>query len=128
MKRTIRIALICLLLPVLASCEKETGGAGEKEPESRTAAINASNECWTYFSFEDNEVVGTGRLGSAEDDEIWAARQDWDIAICRDLIRTNSGTSGGGKGGIIRMDGVLFREIEHAPETGYRTDRDDVIM
>lgn len=128
MKRTIRIIPLCLLLSVPVSCAKETGGEDEKKPESKTAVISASNDYWTYFSFETGGVVGTGALISEEDDEAWAARTDWDFAICRDMIKTNSGTSGNGKGGIIRMDGTEFGEIRYAPESGYQTDSDDVAI
>lgn len=112
----------------MLSCTREPNDTGEKQPEHKTAVISVSNDYWAYFSFEKGEIIGTGRLGFQEDDEAWRVRSDWDFAICRDMIRTNSGTSGEGTGGIIRMESTAFSHIDHAPWSGYQTDRDDIII
>ena len=44
--------------------------------------------------------MGTSAFGDSSADSEWRQRTDWDIAVCGDLIRTNSGMSGTGNGGI----------------------------
>lgn len=128
MEKTINFILALLLVSSLHACAKETGPQGEKPLESSTAMIEASEDHWTYFSFVTGEVVGTSRLGSSAEDGEWASRSDWDIALCRDMIRTNSGTSGQGNGGIIMIDNTEFGDIDHAPASGYQADRDDIVI
>lgn len=48
-------------------------------------------------------------------------RKDWDIALCGELIRTNSGTSGVGEGGIIAID-EDYESVAIAPDTLYAID------
>lgn len=61
---------------------------------------------WTYFSLEKGQKVGQSLFGDSIQDREWSQRLDWDIAVSGDLIRTNSGDSGIGKGGILEMDKV----------------------
>lgn len=56
---------------------------------------------------------------SEEEDKAWAERTDWDFAICGDYIKTNSGTSGNGKGGILRDETHNFQTLKDAPTEGY---------
>ena len=44
-------------------------------------------------------------------DEEWKNRTDWDIAICGKYVRTNSGTSGNGQGGLIKVEGMSYESI-----------------
>lgn len=81
-----------------------------------------NEERWTYFSFENGSVVGTGKFMSKEDDETWHNRTDWDFAICGNYIKTNSGTSGIGLGGVLRDTVSNFLTLEKAPEKGYLID------
>lgn len=78
---------------------------------------------WQYFSFEKGEVVGTGstdpRIG---DDAKWKERTDWDIAFNRYNVRTNSGISGNGKGGIVKIEGTDLMALKEAPTEGYVVD------
>ena len=50
------------------------------------------------------DVIGTGAESEA-DNAAWAARTDWDLAVCRYNIRTNSGTSSstGANGGVYTI-------------------------
>ena len=50
------------------------------------------------------DVNGTGAESEA-DNAAWAARTDWDLAVCRYNIRTNSGTSSstGANGGVYTI-------------------------
>lgn len=112
--------IICALASVAAiisisSCTKANGG--EEPSESENSYINASDKSkWQYFSFSQNKVVGSSDdSGNAE----WFARNDWDIAICRYSIRTNSGaaTSIGSKGGVYTFDtSTKYESVISVPE------------
>jgi len=94
MKRFLIIAALLSLF--LSSCDK----SGKKEPEQVEGEVEFLSQKgrWTYISLENATIVGTGILGDSSSDAAWAARDDWDIAICDSLIRTNGGSSGIGKG------------------------------
>jgi len=93
------ILLIAAATLAFAACNKN------EEPFSREAQeayIDATSKTtWTYFSLAEGAVVGTGEENEA-DNAAWAARTDWDFAVCRYNIRTNSGkaTSVNAKGGV----------------------------
>ena len=76
---------------------------------------------WTYISLSTGEVVGTSPLNSTEDDAHWRLRTDWDMAVCGKYIRTNSGTSGVGQGGI---QSVLtpYEELTTLPAEEFKVD------
>ena len=97
MKHILLAAVAASLLTI--SCNKiETPAA---EP-AREAFIDATSKTtWNYFSLSKGETLGTGEENAA-DNAAWAARTDWDLAVCRYNVRTNSGTSTsvGAKGGI----------------------------
>ena len=97
MKHILLAAVAASLLTI--SCNKiETPAA---EP-AREAFIDATSKTtWNYFSLSKGETLGTGEENAA-DNASWAARTDWDLAVCRYNVRTNSGTSTsvGAKGGI----------------------------
>jgi hypothetical protein len=90
-------------------------GAGE----TLSQYIDASSKTtWHYFSFKNGVEVGTGEE-TVTDNTTWFARTDWDIAICRYYIRTNSGaaTSVGSQGGVFTCDeNVNFTSLEVVPD------------
>lgn len=80
---------------------------------------------WTYFSLEGGGVtVGQSPLGSDEQDAVWAKRLDWDFAICGNMLKTNSGTSGQGRGGVLMNETSPYSSIVSAPESGYLIDEE----
>jgi len=93
------------------SDSKETG-------ETFTQYINATSKTtWHYFSFKKGIEIGTGEETEA-DNNSWFARSDWDLAINRYSIRTNSGaaTSIGSLGGVYTCDeGVEFTSLKEIP-------------
>ncbi|MDY3980018.1 MAG: HmuY family protein [Tidjanibacter sp.] len=118
------LILIVIVLAV-ASCSSER----RPMPQSGEVTITGlGDDHWTYFSFETGETVGTSPLSSAADDAGWAERTDWDIAICGEMIRTNGGTSGAGRGGILRNETTNFFNLTEAPTEGYTVDTDDVVV
>lgn len=103
--------------------------------------LNASDYTnWHYFSFADNKVVKpntpddtvsikdiktedifTGEIIDAKqvDYKIGAAmgsNTDWDIAICRYMVRTNSGSAASGKGGVYTFpEGTDYHTLTALP-------------
>lgn len=97
MKSLRYIILSAALLLTLFSC---VGGKQAPEVVSGEVEFLSQHGRWTYISLESGEVVGTSFLGDEGADEAWAQRDDWDIAVCDSLIRTNGGTSGFGNGAV----------------------------
>lgn len=107
-----------IVLPLLGSC-------GENRESNRSVELvlhGLGDDHWSYFSIESGEIVGTGKYPDAEEDAVWAARNDWDFAICGNLIKTNSGTSGNALGGIQINTSSTFDALAEAPEDGYIVD------
>ena len=102
---------------------------GKREPnvERNITISGLSSTHWTYFSFETGNIVGTGMLDNDKDDAIWAKRTDWDFAICGDMIKTNSGTSGKGLGGVQKISSQNFEDLSNAPLFGYAIDKIQII-
>lgn len=92
------IALCSAVLLTMVSCVDDR----KKAPELVSGEVEfiSQHGRWTYISLETGTVVGTGSLGDEESDAEWALRDDWDIAICDSLIRTNGGSSGIGHGAL----------------------------
>jgi len=74
----------------------------------------AANE-WEYFSFEKGDFVTVDKENAAKD-------ATWDIAFQRFYIRTNSGTSGDGKGGAIDTEKKEFDGVATVPTSGFVID------
>lgn len=82
---------------------------------------------WVYFSIRDGKTVGESTFLSEKEDKEWAKRTDWDFAICGDYIKTNSGTSGKGEGGILRDGSHNFQTLKNAPSGGYLIDGEGIV-
>lgn len=110
-------------LALLASCSDgaDNSASGQAVGKSGEMNVTANDAVWTYYSIEQNKVMGTSVFGDSTADSQWKQRTDWDIAICGDLIRTNSGTSGTGNGGL-KVVPQGYNELENAPQSGYITD------
>lgn len=102
--------MLAVALIFLTGCEKENASE-EITADEELTITGISNSHWTYISLERNVVVGTSTYGSPEEDQEWRDRLDWDIAICGDKIRTNSGESGNGNGGLTYLEGLRYEDI-----------------
>lgn len=111
------------VLALLASCSDgaDNSASGQAVGKSGEMNVTANDAVWTYYSIEQNKVMGTSVFGDSTSDSQWKQRTDWDIAICGDLIRTNSGTSGTGNGGL-QVVPQGYNELENAPQSDYITD------
>lgn len=118
MKQSIYFFLAVFLI-AFASCDKENEqpqGAGDTQSYEIDAT---SRTTWHYFSFKNKKVVGTGEETKADNDK-WFARTDWDIAVCRYKVRTNSGTSttAGAKGGLYTCPAdVSYASVDKLPNS-----------
>ena len=113
--------LVATLL--LASCGENHDVSPADSPVGKQGelVLPVDDAHWTYYSLEQGKIVGTSLFGDGNEDARWKQRTDWDIAVCGDLIRTNSGTSGMGNGGLqIVPEG--YSQLKDAPQDGYVVD------
>ncbi len=103
------------------SCEKDPETDTNTTPVEgeKSAYIDASDGAWYYFCLEENKMMGSGIEDPAINEE-WFARTDWDFAIKKYEIRTNSGlaTSVSSKGGLYPTDKYELAEVTALPEVG----------
>ena len=126
---TKKICILCAAAAALAtSCNTREQAPEVKRAVMNTVSIAVSDSTWTYFSLESGRTVGTSPLGDPEADAQWAARKDWDLALCSDMLKTNGGTSGSGKGAVQAVTRQNFNALEQAPQSGYTEDRNDIIL
>ena len=107
------------MMLLLAGCATEDAVGRGVQDVSLT--VNDVPNRWTYVSLSAHEVVGSSSLGDTREDALWMMRTDWDIAFCNGMIRTNSGSSGKGKGGITWTP-VDYDGIENLRAPSYQTD------
>jgi len=101
----------------LASCSRDDNN--EVTPNvtdnSKEATVDASAPgTWKYFSFE----KGTEVTVTDPENDI-----TWDIAFQRYYIKTNSGVSGKGNGGVFKTDSKDISTVKQAPTSGYTADK-----
>lgn len=96
-KQLARLACLSLLT---AACSAEHPLTTGDSAADRMVVIPNVRGQWTYFSLKTHTVVGTCLVTDTLAQQGYAGRTDWDIAIADGRIRTNSGTSGPGAGGI----------------------------
>lgn len=119
MKKIIVLAILAAMC--LTSCQKD-----EKTTDHHDMSIDAtSGATWHYYSFAKNAVIGSGEENET-DNAAWAKRSDWDIAVCRYKIRTNSGTSTttNAMGGVFTCKAdVIFDALASVPSgAAFRVD------
>lgn len=114
MKKGIILTLIAAIATLtIVACDKEK----KTTVKAEEAYIDATSKTtWTYFSLSKGETVGTGEENDT-DNAAWAARTDWDLAVCRYNVRTNSGaaTSVNARGGVYVSD-KSFSELKSVPK------------
>ncbi|QGY47600.1 hypothetical protein GM418_29205 [Maribellus comscasis] len=125
-KLLLRLLIITLFSGLLISCDDDDGSE-EDLPQAamyNTLTLDAQERTlWHYFNFEDGNIVGTGSADPQDgDDATWKQRTDWDLAFHRNDVRTNSGVSGIGQGGMLEATETDFEEVLVAPASGYTVD------
>lgn len=100
---------------MFSGCDKK----GKEEPPAveQVSVEATSSTTWHYFSFASGKFIGVGEENDASNAE-WAARTDWDFAVCKYSIRTNSGeaSSKNAKGGVYVMSSdIAFSSVSEVP-------------
>lgn len=114
---------LAIVASILTACSSDDNKSASPDLDTEITISGISDTKWTYISLENNAVVGTSPKDDAESDAQWAQRTDWDIAICGDMIRTNSGTSGNGQGGIRRIDNKRYEDVTASDAASVDVDR-----
>lgn len=122
-----KVKILSLILVACLCCACNQNESKEPVIAAEVTIHELNNDKWLYFSIKNGETVGTSTFLSDEEDKLWAARSDWDFAICGDYIKTNSGTSGNGKGGILRDETHNFHTLKEAPSDGYLIDSEGIV-
>jgi len=117
------VSLLSLLS--IASCGE--GGGDSPASVANVMSVSIQPDTWTYISLSDGKTVGTSDLGDADAEKSWHNRTDWDIALCNGVIRTNSGTSGVGQGGIMSTP-QGFDNVDASAVTSFNVDADTVTV
>ena len=117
----IPVCIVFVFSLLCVSCAKEEG-KNDNDDSVELTVVGITDTEWTYISLTTGKVVGRSAFGSEKEDAEWKARTDWDIAICGEYMRTNSGTSGDGIGGIKRIDDKAFEQVSEADAVGLHID------
>lgn len=85
---------------------------------------------WHFFSFKDAGIIGSCDAMDSVAIEEWRNRTDWDLAFHRQNVKSNSGLSGVGNGGILEyvQEEFDFDVVTEAPTDGYSVDVADSVV
>ena len=123
-KRNIYIILFLASITFI-SCRDKARDEYEPVPVNRELTLTLEPGKWIYYNISDSTVMGKSDIGDAEQDAEWRDRIDWDIALSEAGLRTNSGTSGRGNGGLAVISDSLYDTgneyslmgLEYKPDT-----------
>jgi len=129
-KKIIYIALSVLFSVALASCKDRKEHEHEPVPVKQELTLTLEPGKWIYYSISDSMVVGRSDIGDVEQDQEWAAQTNWDIALSESGIRTNSGTSGRGNGGLAIITDSIYELQKYSSvlNLNYKPDTLSVIV
>ena len=113
------ISFLLLLLVFTSSC-KDKDADSELQLFNNELIITLEPGKWVYYSISDSIVRGKSDIGSEEQDMEWKDRLDWDIALSEYGIRTNSGTSGRGNGGLSIISDSVYNNNSFEAIAGLR--------
>ena len=90
----------------------------------------SSYQHWHFFSFAQDSIIGSCDAGDSLAYDAWYNRTDWDLAFHRQNVKTNSGASGVGKGGMLayKQEVFDFNTVTEAPDAGYEIDVPDSVI
>lgn len=104
MKRYILETLTILYTMFFASCVKYDAEpfTGHVLPRVTGYITEVTND-WMYFNLRTGKIFNRNKPNEDIKEGEQKSRLDWDIAFCGYRLRTNSGTSGNGKGGAADL-------------------------
>lgn len=114
-KRTIRLTALTMFSLLFSSCILNTDYDadefdGKILPRITGYTTGVTND-WMYFNMTTGEIYNESAPNQEIREGEQLSRTDWDFAFCGRHIRTNSGTSGCGKGGAIDMGYGKYKNI-----------------
>ena len=123
-KYTTIIAAILSIAAFMVSCHDGKENGREPVPVKHELTLTLEPGRWIYYNITDSTVVGMSLIGDDVQDAEWGGRTDWDIALSESGIRTNSGTSGRGNGGLALISDSLYDTESENPlmTLNYHTD------
>ena len=101
MKRYLYSTLIAFLC--MACVKYEALPFTGKVLPRRSGYVNEVTNDWIYYNLRTGEIFNAYQVNSDIREEEQKTRTDWDLAFCGNKLRTNSGTSGNGRGGVADM-------------------------
>lgn len=121
----IYIALSVLFSVTLISCRDRKEHEHEPVAVKHELTLTLEPGKWIYYSIADSAIVGRSDIGDIDQDQEWAAQTNWDIALSESGIRTNSGTSGRGNGGLAVISDSIYElkkyssvlNLDYTPDT-----------
>lgn len=125
MQKISKVFIWVISLLTIASCS-DAGGENSVST-ANVMSVSILPDTWTYISLSDGKTVGTSDLGDIDAEKSWQKRTDWDVALCNGAIRTNSGTSGAGKGGIMSSP-QEFDNLDASAVKSFYVDADTVTV
>jgi hypothetical protein len=136
MKKFIKITISILFLTGFCACNIDHFWNKDYmfevvEPQDGVFIYDCSSYSNLYFfSFAQSGIIGLCDVKDSAANEEWRKRTDWDLAFHRQNIKTNSGVSGAGEGGVLKYPQAIFNfdAITEAPEEGYLTDIQDSVV
>lgn len=69
----------------------------------RSGYVNEVTNDWIYYNLRTGEIFNAYQVNSDIREGEQKTQTDWDLAFCGNKLRTNSGTSGNGRGGVADM-------------------------
>jgi len=115
MKKQLLLLVCCVCLGFFGCDDDDDSPSSTPvDSESSSMLIDATNYSrWVYFSFEAGDTIQVSDPSTSK---------EWDLALMRSNLRTNSGTSGNALGGVYNAGTVGMSSILQAPESGYVVD------
>ena len=112
------LPFILLLALLCAACHDDSS---PKHIEG-DLSLDLQGAGWTFVSLETGIILGTCALDDTLTLNDYAQRTDWDVAFSSEgHLRTNSGLSGNGQGGISTSS-APFGAADVVPEEEYLAD------
>ncbi len=117
MKQTFFILTTILFSLSFSSCSSDDDPTKQPGATTEVYVDATSKTAWNYYSLAEGKLVGSADESSANN-ATWAARKDWDIAIQRYNLRTNSGefSTVNAQGGVYTFDAnTTFASVSSVP-------------
>ena len=115
MRKNILTRILCLFLgsSIFTACVEYDALPfdGKTLPRKSGYTTGVTND-WVYFNLRTGEIFNKYQVGGDIKEGQQKNRTDWDLAFCGYVMRTNSGTSGIGKGGAADLGYGEYKKWE----------------